>query len=55
VFGTFNFGGAFFYASSGLMTGLYYLQSCLISGKFFLVIDFICLRRTIAAVKDKGF
>lgn len=39
----------------GSYLGLYYLQSCLISGKFFFVIVRICWRLTIAAVRDSGF
>jgi hypothetical protein len=44
-----------FYKSSDLNIGLYSLQSCLTSGKFFLLIDLTCWRRTIAAVNEIGF
>lgn len=37
------------------MEGLYYLQSCLMSGKLFLVIVLICCLRTMAALKESGF
>jgi hypothetical protein len=51
--GTFSLASP--YDSYAFIIGLYYLHSCFISGKFFLVIVRICFLRTIAAVKDKGF
>lgn len=53
--GTFNLAGVLFWISSGFMTGLYYLQSCFISGNVFFVIVFICCLLTIAAVINRGF
>lgn len=36
------------------MMGLYYLQSCFISGYFFLVSYLMFLRRMIAMVRERG-
>lgn len=53
--GTLSFTGVLLCISSGFIWGLYYLQSCLISGKLFFVIVFICCLLTIAAVMYRGF